>query len=54
MFPQQHVPGRMAQPDFMSMTALGVRLAGTPLPHLVYHLVLTYSNVETLRVCSAA
>jgi hypothetical protein len=51
MFPQQHVPGRMAQSDFTSMNALGVSLAGTPFPHLVYHLVLPYSNVEAARVC---
>ncbi len=51
MFPQQHVPGRMAQSDFTSMNALGVSLAGTPFAHLVYHLVLTYSNVEAVRVC---
>ena len=51
MFPQVHLPGRMAQSDFTSMNALGVSLAGTPFPHLVYHLVLTYSNVEAVRVC---
>jgi len=51
MFPQQHVPGRMAQSDFTSMNALGVSLAGTLFPHLVYHLVLTYSGVEAVRVC---
>jgi transposase len=51
MFPQVHLPGRMAQSDFTSMNALDVRLAGTPFPHLVYHLVLTYSNVEAIRVC---
>jgi hypothetical protein len=41
----------MAQSDFTSMNALSVTLAGTPFPHLVYHLVLTYSNVEAARVC---
>lgn len=51
MFPQQHHPGRMAQSDFTSMNALGVSLAGTSFPHLVYHLVLTYSNVEAVRLC---
>jgi transposase len=51
MFPQVHVPGRMAQSDFTSMNALGVSLAGMPFAHLVYHLVLTYSNVEAARVC---
>ena len=51
MFPQQHVPGRMAQSDFTTMNALGISLAGAPFPHLVYHLVLTYSNVEAVQVC---
>lgn len=51
MFAQQHEPGRLAQSDFTSMNALGVTLAGVPFPHLVYHLVLTYSNVEAVRVC---
>ena len=51
MFPQQHEPGRLAQSDFTSMNALGVSLAGMRFPHLVYHLVLTYSNVEAVRVC---
>ena len=51
MFPQQHVAGRMAQSDFTVMNSLGVTLGGTAFPHLVYHLVLTYSNVEAARVC---
>ena len=51
MFPQEHLPGRMAQSDFTSMNSLGVTLGGAPFPHLVYHLVLTYSNVEAARVC---
>lgn len=51
MFPQEHVPGRMAQSDFSSMNSLQVTLAGTPFPHLIFHLVLTYSNVEAVRVC---
>ncbi len=51
MFPQQHVAGRMVQSDFTAMNSLGVTLGGTAFPHLVYHLVLTYSNVEAARVC---
>ena len=51
MFPQEHLPGRMAQSDFTVMNALGVTIAGMAFPHLVYHLVLTYSNVEAVRVC---
>lgn len=51
MFPQAHPPGRLAQSDFTSMNALGVTIAGTRFSHLLYHLVLTYSNVEAVRVC---
>lgn len=51
MFPQEHLPGRMAQSDFTAMNALAISIAGAPFPHLVYHLVLTYSNVEAVRVC---
>lgn len=51
MFPQEHVPGRMAQSDFTEMNSLGVTIAGAPFEHLVYHRVLTYSNVEANRIC---
>ncbi len=51
MFPQEHVPGRMAQSDFTVMNSLGVTIAGVEFAHLVYHMVLTYSNVEAVRVC---
>lgn len=50
-FPQVHEPGRMAQSDFTHMSDLGITLAGIPFPHLVYHLVFTYSNVEGVQVC---
>ena len=51
MFQQEHVPGRMAQSDFTVMNSLGVTIGGVPFAHLVYHMVLTYSNVEAVRVC---
>lgn len=51
MFPQEHIPGRMAQSDFTSMNALHITLAGTPFPHLLFHLTLTFSNVEAVRIC---
>jgi hypothetical protein len=51
IFPQVHRPGHMAQSDFTHMTDLGVTLAGVPFPHLLYHLVLTYSNVEAVTIC---
>ena len=51
IFAQVHQPGRMAQSDFTHMTDLGVTLGGVPFPHLIYHLVLTYSNVEAVQIC---
>ena len=51
MFPQIHVPGKVAQSDFTHMTELGVTIAGVAFEHLVYHLVLPYSNVEAVHVC---
>ena len=53
IFEQVHQPGRMAQSDFTHMTDLDVTIGGVPFPHLVYHLVLTYSNVEAVQICFA-
>ena len=50
-FPQEHHPGMLAQSDFTDMGNLGITLAGESFPHLLYHLVLTYSNWETGTVC---
>ena len=52
-FEQTHAPGRLAQSDFTHMNDLGVTLGGVPFPHLLYHLVLTHSNVEAVSVCFA-
>jgi hypothetical protein len=51
MFAQIHHPGQRAQSDFTHMTDLTITLAGQPFPHLLYHLVLTYSNVEAVQIC---
>jgi transcriptional regulator with XRE-family HTH domain len=51
MFPQLHEPGEAAQSDFTYMNSLDVTLGGVPFPHLVYHLVLVYSNIEAVRIC---
>lgn len=51
IFPQQHRPGDGAQSDFTHMTDLVVTLGGVPFPHLVFHFVLTYSNVEAVHLC---
>jgi transcriptional regulator with XRE-family HTH domain len=50
-FPQVHQPGVAAQSDFTHMTGLGITLAGVPFPHLVFHLVFAYSNVEAVHLC---
>lgn len=51
IFAQRHTPGERAQSDFTHMEDLEVTIAGEPFPHLVFHLVLTYSNVEAARIC---
>jgi hypothetical protein len=50
-FAQIHHPGRLAASDFTHMGTLGVTLGGQPFDHMVYHLVLTYSNWETVSIC---
>ncbi len=51
IFPQRHLPGVDAQSDFTHMTSLAVTLGGLSFPHLVFHLVLSYSNVEAIQLC---
>ena len=50
-FAQVHAPGRLAASDFTSMNDLQVTIAGEPLPHLLYHFVLTHSNWEHVTLC---
>ncbi len=51
IFEQHHQPGRLAQSDFTHMDDLGITLSSVPFPHLLFHLVLTYSNVEAISLC---
>src|SRR5579875_762247 len=51
MFAQRHTPGECAQSDFTHMEDLGITIAGEPFAHVIYHLVLTSSNVEAVRIC---
>jgi len=53
IFPQVHRPGVIAQSDFTHLTDLGVAIGGAPFPHLLYHLVFTYSNVEAVRLSAS-
>ncbi len=50
-FPQKHLPARLSQSDFTSMSKLQISIGGQPFDHLVYHFVLTYSNWETGTIC---
>jgi hypothetical protein len=43
-FEQEHPPGREAAVDFTHATALGVTIAGAPLEHLLFQLVLSFSG----------
>lgn len=51
IFEQVHQPGRLAQSDFTCMNDLQITLSGVPFPHLLFHLVLTFSNVEAITIC---
>ncbi len=51
IFEQRHQPGERGQSDFTHMDDLGVTLGSVPFPHLLFHFVLTYSNVEAVTVC---
>jgi transcriptional regulator with XRE-family HTH domain len=51
IFEQVHEPGRMAQSDFTDMDELGITIGGSVFRHLLYHVVLTYSNHEAIKVC---
>jgi len=53
IFPQVHEPGQVAQSDFTHMSDLLITIAGMPFPHLLFHLVLTYSNVEAVYLCAS-
>jgi hypothetical protein len=51
MFPQEHLPGELGASDFCHLTGLHVTLQGRPFAHLLYHIVLSYSNWETGSLC---
>jgi transcriptional regulator with XRE-family HTH domain len=51
IFPQLHRPGQAAQSDFTHLTDPGITLGGVLFPHLLFHLVLTYSNMAAVHIC---
>jgi Mu transposase, C-terminal domain len=50
-FAQEHRPGEAMQTDFTWGTSLGVTVSGVPLPHMLCHAVLPYSNWQWATVC---
>lgn len=50
IFRQVHQPGRVGLSDFTDMGALGVTVAGKPLPHRLFHFRLAYSGFESAHV----
>lgn len=43
-FPQEHVPGEIAQTDFTRMAKLEITLSAASFPHMLCHTTLPYSN----------
>lgn len=51
MFEQVHEPGEAIQSDFTHMNELRVTVAGIPFLHMLFHAVLSYSNLESIMIC---
>lgn len=51
IFEQLHQPGQRGQSDFTHMDELAITIASLPFPHLLFHFVLTYSNIEAVSLC---
>jgi hypothetical protein len=51
IFEQRHRAGERGQSDFTHMEDLGITIGGAVFEHLLFHFVLTYSNVEAVTVC---
>jgi hypothetical protein len=49
-FPQLHTPGQRCLSDFTAMGDLGIKIAGLPFAHILYHFVLAFSRWEHAEV----
>jgi len=54
IFRQTHTPGKMGLSDFTDMNQHGVRVAGQPLEHRLYHFRLAYSGFGHAHVVLGA
>src|SRR5262249_1263504 len=50
-FTQVHAPRRLGASDFTHCSALDITIGGVSFPHLIYPLVLTYSNWGDGTIC---
>jgi transposase len=50
MFEQVHEPGEAVQSDFTHMNELRATVAGIPFLHMLFHAVLSYSNLESTMI----
>lgn len=50
IFRQAQEPGRLGLSDFTDLSGLGVRIAGQPLAHMLYHFRLPWSGFEHAHV----
>jgi transposase len=50
IFRQEHEPGRVGLSDFTVMDDVGITIAGSPLPHRLYHFRLPFSGFEHAHV----
>jgi transposase len=50
IFRQEHEPGRVGLSDFTVMDDVGITIAGSPLPHRLYHFRLPFSGFENAHV----
>ncbi len=50
-FPQQHIPGERMSTDWTHADRLGITINGEAFPHMLCHMVLTYSNWEWATIC---
>lgn len=50
-FTQRHAPGKQSQVDFTEMNELRVTINGESFSHLLFHLKLSYSKWEWIKIC---
>lgn len=52
-FKQRHLPGELAESDFIKLKSIGIRVGGVLCEMLLYHYVLVYSTWEYFELCAS-